>query len=104
MMHSCVDNWLFFPFVCSFLLFVYGTEACFPFWILSIFLVYSSRKMQVPGSADSASRSQSGSDLNYVKPKEELDDSKLDMKIRCLCGSSLVSESMIKVYVWIVLF
>ncbi|CAA6654791.1 unnamed protein product [Spirodela intermedia] len=54
------------------------------------------RKMQVPGSTDSASRSQSGSDLNYVKPKEELDDSKLDIKIRCLCGSSLASESMIK--------
>ena len=54
--------------------------------------------MQVPGSADSASRGQSGSDLNFVKPKEEFDDSKLDMKIRCLCGSSLASESMIKVY------
>ena len=54
------------------------------------------RRMQVPRSADSASRGQSGSDLNFVKPKEEFDFSKLDMKIRCLCGSSLASESMIK--------
>ncbi|MQM03519.1 hypothetical protein Taro_036304 [Colocasia esculenta] len=55
------------------------------------------RKMQVPGSTDSASKSHSGSDLNYVKPKEEFDDSKLDLKTRCLCGNTLVTDSMIKV-------
>ncbi|XP_072996559.1 E3 SUMO-protein ligase SIZ1-like isoform X1 [Typha latifolia] len=54
------------------------------------------RKMQVPGAPDLASKSQSALVAN-VKPKKEVDDSsRLDMKIRCPCGSSLSNESMIK--------
>ncbi|XP_008789064.3 E3 SUMO-protein ligase SIZ1 [Phoenix dactylifera] len=55
------------------------------------------RKMQVHGATDLASKSHSGSDFNHMKPKEEMDDSyQLDMNVRCLCGSSLITESMIK--------
>ncbi|XP_038980199.1 E3 SUMO-protein ligase SIZ1-like isoform X2 [Phoenix dactylifera] len=55
------------------------------------------RKMQVHGATDLASKSHSGSDFNHVKPKEEMDVSyQLDMRVRCLCGSSLITESMIK--------
>lgn len=53
------------------------------------------RKMS--GATDLASKIQGGSDINNVKPKEEVDDSyHLDMKIRCPCASTLVTESMIK--------
>ncbi|XP_042482031.1 E3 SUMO-protein ligase SIZ1-like isoform X3 [Macadamia integrifolia] len=52
------------------------------------------RKMQIHGATDLASKGQSGSD---VKLKEEVDDPfQLEMKIRCPCGSSLATESMIQ--------
>lgn len=55
------------------------------------------RKMQTPGATDLASKSQSSSEINQVKPKEELKDSyQLDMKVRCPCGSSLFTDSMIQ--------
>ncbi|XP_019052840.1 PREDICTED: E3 SUMO-protein ligase SIZ1 isoform X2 [Nelumbo nucifera] len=55
------------------------------------------RKMQVPGATDLASKGQSGSDISNVKLKEEVDDSfQMDLKIRCPCGSSLATESMIQ--------
>ncbi|KAJ6827987.1 E3 SUMO-protein ligase SIZ1-like isoform X2 [Iris pallida] len=55
------------------------------------------RKMQLPGAADLASKGQSSSDINNVKPKEEVVDSyQLEMKVRCPCGSSLLTESMIQ--------
>ncbi|KAJ6803556.1 E3 SUMO-protein ligase SIZ1-like isoform X2 [Iris pallida] len=55
------------------------------------------RKMQLPGATDLASKGQSSSDINNVKPKEEVVDSyQLDMKVRCPCGSSLPTESMIQ--------
>ncbi|XP_077233010.1 E3 SUMO-protein ligase SIZ1-like isoform X2 [Tasmannia lanceolata] len=54
------------------------------------------RKMQVHGATDLASKGQNGSNLSNVKPKEEIDDFQLDMKIRCPCGSSLPTESMIQ--------
>ncbi|XP_078434735.1 DNA-binding protein with MIZ/SP-RING zinc finger, PHD-finger and SAP domain-containing protein isoform X2 [Wolffia australiana] len=54
------------------------------------------RKRQAPGSVDSALKSHSVSDMKFVKPKDEYEESNLDMKIRCLCGSSLATESMIK--------
>ncbi|XP_021734204.1 E3 SUMO-protein ligase SIZ1-like [Chenopodium quinoa] len=59
------------------------------------------RKMQGSGATDLASKAQSTSDTATptitLKPKEEVDDSlHVDMKIRCPCGSSLLTESMIK--------
>ncbi|GMH12526.1 hypothetical protein Nepgr_014367 [Nepenthes gracilis] len=55
------------------------------------------RKMQVSGATDLATKGHGGSDSSTFKPKEEVDDTfQLDMKIRCLCGSSLLTESMIK--------
>lgn len=55
------------------------------------------RKMQAPGATDLASKSHSGSDLNLVKLKDEVADSyQMDTKVRCPCGSSLITESMIK--------
>ncbi|KAG2673796.1 hypothetical protein I3760_13G106500 [Carya illinoinensis] len=55
------------------------------------------RKMQVSGATDLASNGQGVSDSSNVKVKGELDDQfQLDTKIRCLCGNSLESESMIK--------
>ncbi|KAF6150463.1 hypothetical protein GIB67_030264 [Kingdonia uniflora] len=55
------------------------------------------RKMQVHGATELASNRASASDINNVKPKEEPNDSfQLDMKVRCPCGSSLLSESMIQ--------
>ncbi|KAH6765574.1 DNA-binding protein with MIZ/SP-RING zinc finger [Perilla frutescens var. hirtella] len=54
------------------------------------------RKMQISGSADLASKSQGFSDSTVVKPKEEIVDSYHMDKIRCLCGSSLPTDSMIK--------
>lgn len=54
--------------------------------------------MQVSGATDLASNGQGVSDSSNVKVKGELDDQfQLDTKIRCLCGNSLESESMIKV-------
>ena len=54
--------------------------------------------MQIPGATDLASKSQSSSDISQVKPKEVKDSYQLDMKVRCPCGSSLLTESMIQVY------
>ncbi|OVA09898.1 zinc finger protein [Macleaya cordata] len=55
------------------------------------------RKMQIPGATDLASKGQTDVDINNMKLKEEIDDSlQLDMKVRCLCGSSLPNESMIQ--------
>lgn len=60
------------------------------------------RKMQGCGATDLASKAQCISDSATtatitLKPKEEVDDSvHVDMKVRCPCGSSLMTESMIK--------
>lgn len=62
------------------------------FWFLC-------RKMQIPGATDLASKSQSSSDINQVKPGEEVNDLYQNMKVRCLCGSPLVTDSMIQVVI-----
>lgn len=54
------------------------------------------RKMQVSGSAELASKSQAVSDSTNVKLKEEAEDSYQMEKIRCLCVSTLPTDSMIK--------
>ncbi|XP_057483224.1 LOW QUALITY PROTEIN: E3 SUMO-protein ligase SIZ1-like [Actinidia eriantha] len=57
------------------------------------------RKMQVSGATeatDLASKGQGASDSSNVRPKEEIEDSDHMDKIRCLCGSSLQTDSMIK--------
>lgn len=53
--------------------------------------------MQVSGSAELASKSEAVSDNSNVKHKEEIEDSYQMEKIRCLCGSTLPTDSMIKV-------
>ncbi|KAJ8476750.1 hypothetical protein OPV22_020477 [Ensete ventricosum] len=53
------------------------------------------RKMQIPGAADLASKSYSCTEFNHMKPKE-VDSYKSEMKIRCPCGKSSNSESMIQ--------
>lgn len=56
------------------------------------------RKMQVSGAPDLASKGQGVSDSSNVKVKGEVDEHfQSDTKVRCLCGNSLESESMIKV-------
>ncbi|KAL1558573.1 SUMO ligase siz1 [Salvia divinorum] len=54
------------------------------------------RKMQVSGSAELTSKSEAVSDNSNMKLKEEIDDSYQVDKIRCLCGSTLPTDSMIK--------
>lgn len=59
------------------------------------------RKMQGSGATDLASKAQCTSDSATatitLKPKEEVDDSlHVDTKVRCPCGSSLLTESMIQ--------
>lgn len=55
------------------------------------------RKMQVSGATDLASKGQSASDCSNTKFKDEIDDSyPIVDKTRCLCGSSLQTDSMIK--------
>ncbi|PKA51896.1 E3 SUMO-protein ligase SIZ1 [Apostasia shenzhenica] len=55
------------------------------------------RKMQVAGANDLASKNHGISDVKNANPREERDDSNhLEMKVRCLCGSSLITESMIQ--------
>lgn len=54
------------------------------------------RKMQIPGATDLASKSYSSTEFNHMKPKE-VDSYKSEMKIRCPCGKSSNSESMIQV-------
>ncbi|CAL9763236.1 unnamed protein product [Musa acuminata subsp. burmannicoides] len=53
------------------------------------------RKMQIPGATDLASKSYSRTEFNHMKPKE-VDSYKSEMKIRCPCGKSSNSESMIQ--------
>lgn len=60
--------------------------------------------MQASGATDLASKGQGISDSSNVIVKGEIDDQfQSDIKFRCLCGNSLESESMIKVYLifWI---
>ena len=53
--------------------------------------------MQGSGASDLASKEVGISDTP-LKPKEELDKSfQMDMKVRCPCGNSLLTESMIRV-------
>ncbi|KAG6415415.1 hypothetical protein SASPL_122826 [Salvia splendens] len=54
------------------------------------------RKMQVSGSTELTSKSEAVSDNSNMKLKEETDDSYQVDKIRCLCGSTLPTDSMIK--------
>ncbi|XP_059431222.1 E3 SUMO-protein ligase SIZ1 isoform X2 [Corylus avellana] len=56
------------------------------------------RKMQVSGAPDLASKGQGVSDSSNVKVKGEVDEQHFqsDTKVRCLCGSSLESESMLQ--------
>ncbi|KAL6508826.1 SUMO ligase siz1 [Orobanche hederae] len=54
------------------------------------------RKMQVSGAGDLASKSQAISDSASIKLKEETEDSYQMEKIRCICGSTLPTDSMIK--------
>ena len=68
-------------------------------WLLIANYIFPARKIQLPGAMDLASKGQNGVDINNVKPKEEVDDSfQVDMKVRCPCGSSLPTESMIQVH------
>jgi len=55
--------------------------------------------MQAPGVTVLASKSHSKADLDHRKPVEEGGDDayQSDMKVRCPCGSSLMSDSMIRV-------
>ncbi|KAL5074180.1 hypothetical protein RYX36_013164, partial [Vicia faba] len=63
-----------------------------------IFCVYSSpRKLQASGATDLASKGQGASDRTNARIKGEVDDSFLaDMKVRCLCGSSMETDLLIK--------
>lgn len=57
-----------------------------------------SRKMQISGAPDLASKGQCISDSSNVKVKGEIEDPfQSDIKVRCLCGRLLETESMIKV-------
>ncbi|KAK9158256.1 hypothetical protein Scep_004830 [Stephania cephalantha] len=63
------------------------------------------RKMGIPGASDLASSGHSGSDTNKVKFKEEDDSFQFDTNIRCPCGNSLSTDSLIqcedpKCHVW----
>lgn len=53
--------------------------------------------MQVSGPAELASKSEAVSDSANVKLKEETEDSYQMEKTRCFCGSTLPTDSMIKV-------
>ncbi|CAH8357160.1 unnamed protein product [Eruca vesicaria subsp. sativa] len=55
------------------------------------------KRMQVSGASGSPSKGQVSSDISNVKAKGELEDSfQPDVKVRCICGSSLETESMIQ--------
>ncbi|KAL8217207.1 hypothetical protein R6Q57_024044 [Mikania cordata] len=58
----------------------------------------SYRKLQVPGAIGLASKSQNVSNVTFdTKFKEEVEDKGFNIeKIRCLCGSTLHADSMIK--------
>lgn len=69
----------------------------FSFMMFCVF--FFPRKLQVSGSTDLASKGQGGSDSSNVKIKGEIDDSfQSDTMVRCLCGSSLETDLLIKVY------
>lgn len=54
--------------------------------------------MQISGATELASKGQGLSDSSNVKIKGEIDDSlQSSAKIRCLCGSSLETDDLIKV-------
>lgn len=54
--------------------------------------------MQSSGASDLVSKGQVSSDIINVNVKGELQDpSQPDIKVRCICGSSLETESMIQV-------
>lgn len=56
--------------------------------------------MQVSGATDLASNGQGASDCSNIKIKAEFDDPyRSETKVRCPCGSSLETESMIKVWI-----
>lgn len=60
--------------------------------------VLISRKMQVSGATDLASKGQGASNCSNSKFSEEMDEPfHSDTKVRCPCGTSLETESMIKV-------
>ncbi|XP_015952366.1 E3 SUMO-protein ligase SIZ1 [Arachis duranensis] len=55
------------------------------------------RKMQISGATDLASKGQGASDSSNVKIKGEKDDSfQSDTKIRCICGSTLDTDPLVK--------
>ncbi|CAN8252648.1 unnamed protein product [Cochlearia groenlandica] len=55
------------------------------------------RKMQVSGASDVASKGQVSSDSSNLKVKGEPEDSfQPEIKVRCVCGSSLETDSMIQ--------
>ncbi|KAE8734796.1 E3 SUMO-protein ligase SIZ1 [Hibiscus syriacus] len=55
------------------------------------------RKMQVSGATELESKGEGMSDSSNVKVKGEIDEPfKLDMKVRCPCGSSLETENIIR--------
>lgn len=56
-----------------------------------------SRKMQVSGAPDLASKLQGFSDSSSAKIKDEIEDPYRMDKIQCPCGSTLQTDSMIKV-------
>ncbi|KAL0436462.1 UNVERIFIED_CONTAM: E3 SUMO-protein ligase SIZ1 [Sesamum radiatum] len=53
---------------------------------------------RVSGAADLASKSQAVSDSTNIKCKEEAEDCYQMEKIRCVCGSTLPTDSMIKAW------
>uniref|UniRef100_A0A0D9ZTN3 SAP domain-containing protein n=1 Tax=Oryza glumipatula TaxID=40148 RepID=A0A0D9ZTN3_9ORYZ len=54
------------------------------------------RKMQIQCAPDLATRSHSGSDFSF-RPKEEAYDSfQPEAKVRCICSSTMVNDSMIQ--------
>lgn len=57
----------------------------------------TSRKMQVSGATELASKGPGVSGSCNLSIKPEIDDSHEVYKIRCPCGSSLQTDSMIKV-------
>jgi zinc finger MIZ domain-containing protein len=63
-----------------------------------MFCVFFPRKLQVSGATDIASKGQGASDSSNVKIKGEVEDSvQSATKVRCLCGSSLETDLLIKV-------
>lgn len=54
--------------------------------------------MQVSGASDLASKGQVSSDTSTLRVKGEPEDSfRQEVKVRCVCGSSLETDSMIQV-------